>query len=145
MLWLVVLGFNATLTAKVISWQSVTHVFPGFLTPLLTQLFFPKSPTTFLTCLCRERKVASIGDQTRNQQVMSPTRSPLSHPGGAKKKKVVEQEHNAYMHFLLFSQSFQKPFCPTKKNCLCHINRRLWGLGVHLVISRIRNSELMQI
>ena len=30
--WLVVLGFNATLTAKVISWRSVTHVFPGFLT-----------------------------------------------------------------------------------------------------------------
>ena len=24
--WLVVLGFNATLTAKVISWRSVTHM-----------------------------------------------------------------------------------------------------------------------
>ena len=34
------IGFNATLTAKVISWQSVTTniVFPGFLTPVLTQL-----------------------------------------------------------------------------------------------------------
>ena len=52
--WLVVLGFNATLTAKVISWRSVTHnVFPGFLTPVLTQLSFPKPPTTFLTCFCR--------------------------------------------------------------------------------------------
>ena len=50
--WLVVLGFNATLTAKVISWRSVTHVFPGFLTPVLTQLFFPKPPTTFLTYFC---------------------------------------------------------------------------------------------
>ena len=41
--WLVVLGFNATLTAKVISLRSVTreHVFPGFLTPVLTQLFLP--------------------------------------------------------------------------------------------------------
>ena len=29
------------------------HVFPGFLTPVLTQLFFPKPPTTFLTCFCR--------------------------------------------------------------------------------------------
>ena len=47
---LVVLRFNATLTAKVISWQSV---FPGFLTPELTQLFFPKPSTTFLTCFCR--------------------------------------------------------------------------------------------
>ena len=52
--WLVVLGFNATLTAKVISWRSVTDVFPGFLTPVLTQLlFFPKPPTTFLSCFCR--------------------------------------------------------------------------------------------
>ena len=29
------------------------YVCPGFLTPLLTQLFFPKPPTTFLTCFCR--------------------------------------------------------------------------------------------
>ena len=51
--WLVVLGFDATLTAKVISWQSVTHMFPGFLIPALTQLFFQKPPTTFLTCFYR--------------------------------------------------------------------------------------------
>ena len=51
--WLVVLGFNATLIAKVISWQSVTHMLPGFLTPILTQLFFPKPLTSFLTCFCR--------------------------------------------------------------------------------------------
>ena len=51
--WLVVLGFNATLTAKVILWWSVTHMFPGFLTPVLTQLFFPKPPITFLTFFCR--------------------------------------------------------------------------------------------
>ena len=43
--WLVVLGFKATLTAKVKSWRS--------LTPALTQLFFLKPPTTFLTCFCR--------------------------------------------------------------------------------------------
>ena len=29
------------------------HVFPDFLTPVLTQLFFPKPPTAFLTCFCR--------------------------------------------------------------------------------------------
>ena len=28
-------------------------VFPGFLTPVLTLLFSPKPPTTFLTCFCR--------------------------------------------------------------------------------------------
>ena len=32
---------------------SDAHVFPGFLTTLLTQFFVPKPPTTFLTCLCR--------------------------------------------------------------------------------------------
>ena len=47
---------NATLTAKIISWQSVRHMFPGFLTPVLAQLFFPKPPTTFLTCFCRGKR-----------------------------------------------------------------------------------------
>ena len=63
------------------------HVFPGFLTPVLTQLFFPKPPTTFLTYFNRgerentpERKFESTGYRTHNHQVMSPTRSPLS-PG----------------------------------------------------------------
>ena len=70
------------------------YVFPGFLTPVLTQLFFPKPPTAFLTCFYAsaevrgentpERKVASTGDRTHNHQVTSPTRSPLSHPGGRK-------------------------------------------------------------
>ena len=49
-----ILGFNATLTDKVISWHSVAHMcFPGFLTSELAQLFFPKPLTTFLTCFCR--------------------------------------------------------------------------------------------
>ena len=52
--WLVVLGFNATFTTKV----GDANVFPGFLTPALTQLCFPKPPTIFLTCFCRgERRV----------------------------------------------------------------------------------------
>ena len=29
------------------------YVFPGFLTPVLTQIFFPKPPTTFLTIKTR--------------------------------------------------------------------------------------------
>ena len=32
---------------------SDTHVFPDFLTPALTELFFPKPTTTFVTCFCR--------------------------------------------------------------------------------------------
>ena len=68
----VVLGFNATLTAKVISWRSVTHM---VFSP--TQLFFLRGENM------PERKFASTGDRTHNHRVMSPTRSPLSHPGGA--------------------------------------------------------------
>ena len=63
--WLLVLGFNTTLTAKVISWRSVTHVFPGFLTPVLTQLFFPKPPTTFLTCFWRGEGQKYAGKKSR--------------------------------------------------------------------------------
>ena len=37
-----------------------------------------------------ERKVTLIRDRTHNHQVMSPTRSPLSHPGGARKRAGVE-------------------------------------------------------
>ena len=55
-------------------------VFPGFLTPVLTQLFFAKPPTTFLTCFCRGERRKYDRDRTHNHQVMSPTRSPLSHP-----------------------------------------------------------------
>ena len=29
------------------------HVFPGSLTPVLIQTFFPKPPTIFLTCFCK--------------------------------------------------------------------------------------------
>ena len=56
--WLVVLGFKATLTAKVISWWSVTHI-------VLTQLFFPNLPTTFLTCFCRGERRKYAGKKSR--------------------------------------------------------------------------------
>ena len=68
--WLVVLGFNATLTAKVISFSF--HL-----------LLFSHASSEVRGENTPERKVPSTGDQTRNHQVMSPTSSPLSHPGGA--------------------------------------------------------------
>ena len=53
--WLVELRFNTTLTAKVRSWQSVTHMTLCF---LAFTNFFPKPPTTFLTCFSRgERRI----------------------------------------------------------------------------------------
>ena len=54
--------------------------------------------TNFLVLHTPERKVASTGDPTHNHQVKSPTRSPLSHPGGAQGNKVytsdITWEHN---------------------------------------------------
>ena len=40
------------------------YVFPGFLTPVLTQLFFPKPPTTFLTCFCRGERRKYAGKKS---------------------------------------------------------------------------------
>ena len=58
---------------------SDAHVFPGFLTTVLTQLSFQNQPTTFSTCFNRgESRKYSTGYQTHNHQVMSLTRLPLS-------------------------------------------------------------------
>ena len=41
------------------------YMFPGCLTPVLTQLFFPKPPTTFLTCFCRGERRKYAGKKSR--------------------------------------------------------------------------------
>ena len=41
------------------------HAFSGFLTPLQTQLFFPKPPTIFLTCFCRGERRKYVGKKSR--------------------------------------------------------------------------------
>ena len=41
------------------------YVFPGFLMPVLTQLFFPKPPTTFLTFFCRGERRKYAGKKSR--------------------------------------------------------------------------------
>ena len=42
-----------------------TYVFPGFLTPVLTQLFFPKPPTTLLTYFCSGERRKYTGKKSR--------------------------------------------------------------------------------
>ena len=66
-----------------------THVLPGFLTPVLTQLSFQSYQLLFSYASVEvrrknttERKFASTGFPTHNHQVMSKTSSPLSYPGG---------------------------------------------------------------
>ena len=75
------------------------HVSPGFLIPVLTQFFFSQShQLLFSQTLAEvrgentpERKFASSGYRTQNHKVMSPTRSPLSHPGGTISMKVARE------------------------------------------------------
>ena len=69
---------------------SDAHVFPGFLTPVLTQVSFRSHRQLFSHASAEvrgenapEKNFASTRSQTHNHQVMSPTHSPLSHPGGA--------------------------------------------------------------
>ena len=54
--WLVVLGFSATLTAKVISWQSPKHWLSWLSHTNTITTFFPKTPPTFLICLSRDER-----------------------------------------------------------------------------------------
>ena len=72
--------------------QSVTHVFPGFLTPAVTQLSFQSHQLPFSHASAEvrgentpERKLASTRYQTHNHQVMSHICSSLTQPGGATK------------------------------------------------------------
>ena len=67
------------------------HVFPGFLTAALKQISFQSHRLRFSHASAEvrgentpERNFASTGSRTHNNQVMSPTRSPLSHPGRAR-------------------------------------------------------------
>ena len=52
------------------------YVVLGFLTPVLTQLFFPKPQTTFLTCFCKGKRRKYAGNKVRLN------RGSNSHPPG---------------------------------------------------------------
>ena len=76
------------------------HVFPGFLTPVLTQFSFQSPLLLFSRAAAEVRgestpegNLASNGSRTHNHQVMSSTRSPLSHSGGGIQRVFVHLSH----------------------------------------------------
>ena len=76
------------------------HEFPGFLTPILTQLSFQNHRLLFSHASAEvtgentpERKFASTGYKNHNHLVLSLTRSPLSHPGSHKGLFVIESDN----------------------------------------------------
>ena len=83
--WLVVLGFNATLTAKVISWRSVTHMFPGFLTLVYSEEYdvkiyptilnpFPNKP--WFLCVCSTSLLKTLQEK---EKLLEPNNFSFSH------------------------------------------------------------------
>ena len=117
------------------------YVFLGFLTPVLTQLSFQSHQLLFSHASVEargenmpERKVTSTVDQTHYHQVMSPTCSPLSHPGGAwwekEKMKMLVCKKNTTFFFQ-------------------NISKNLYNQGVlsniNLTLSKTTNFRLFQI
>ena len=89
------------------------HVLPGFLTPVLTQLFFPKPPTTFLTCFCRGERRKYAGKKSRLN--CGSNSQPPGHESDTElttepsmRDPVGKGEIACYEQFLLFTQCFQK-------------------------------------
>ena len=78
--WLVVLGFNATLTAKVISWRSVTHMcFLAFSHQYKT---FLSKATDYLSPMLLQRWEGKIRQKEKSPQLgieLTPTRSWVRH------------------------------------------------------------------
>ena len=81
---LLVLWFNATLTAKSVHFLAFSHQYERNFSFQSQRLLFSHASAEVRDVNTPERKVASTGDRTHNHQFRSPTRSPVSHPGGAR-------------------------------------------------------------
>ena len=119
------------------------HVFPGFLTPVLTQLFFPKPPTTFLTCFCRGERQKYTGKKPNKALTLSQTS-----PGFYLSAVQVFWKHCGKMRncllwaFLLFPQCFLpvlRAFCLFHQiwNC-CLQTLCVWKSLKFVVLERVK-------
>ena len=117
------------------------YVFPCCLTPVLTQLFFPKPPTTFFTCFCIGERQKYAGKKSRLNQ--GSNSQPPGHesdtlttePPG--RGTVEKGEIARYEQFLLFQQCFQKYFyCRHVKTRACY------GKGLISTPRSIRSKPL---
>ena len=89
------------------------YVFPGFLTPELTQLFFPKPPNTFFTCFCKGERRKYAGKKSHLNQV-SNSQPPgdesdtlITEPPGGGGGGLLNKEK------LLENETMTDPFCMT--------------------------------
>ena len=112
------------------------HVFPGFLTPVLTQLSFQSHRLLFSHASAEVRYAGKkvclnrvSNSQPPGHESDTARRSPLTHPGDLKYvlrrvENIVGKGENAgYQHFLSFPQCFQMGFgeshCTQAKSNSC--------------------------
>ena len=107
--WFVVLGFNATLTAKVILWQSVMHMcFLAFSHQY--QHNFPSKAIDYFSHILQQRREAKTGLKESSPQQdleLTTTRSDrlsTESPGGVVGKG--ENTHYAHSLFFLYVEEF---------------------------------------
>ena len=79
------------------------YVLPGFLTPVLTQLFFRKPPTTFLTYFCRGERLKYAGKKSRRNFDEDVGKFSKGLENAVGKGEIARDGQ-----FLLFPQCFQK-------------------------------------
>ena len=102
------------------------YVFPGFLTPVLTQLFFPNPPTTFLTCFCRGERRNYTGKKSRLNRVSN------SQPPGYE-SVTLTTEPRAGLNDTLRKEAFENTFPSFPKMFSI-------GLKTNLIIRTMFNS-----
>ena len=98
------------------------HVFPGFLTLVVTKLFFPKPPTTFLTCFCRGERWKYAGKDIRLNQGSN------SQPPGHESNRLTT-----------VPQGWAQTLWPTFRN----VGQKMWPIKPTKDFSRIWPSELV--
>ena len=98
------------------------HVFPGFLTPVLTQLFFPKPPTTFFKCFWRVERRKYAGKKihfnrgSNSQPAGHESDTLTTEPSGRgrkhceKKEKLLVTSSFFLLHCCLLNQIIVSPF-----------------------------------
>ena len=85
------------------------HVFPGFLTPVLTQRLFPKPLSTFLTCFCRGERRKYAGKKVclnrgSNSQPPGHESDTLTTEPTGRGKQSHYQQYLLHPHFFLSNQ-----------------------------------------
>ena len=101
------------------------YVFPGFLTPVLTQLFFPKPPTTFLTSFCRgerqkyARKRSCLNRGSNSQPPGHEYDTLTTEPPGRGHSQIYCLKRSVVLQFIFYHMTkFQTMPSPNRNNLL---------------------------